>query len=79
MACGGNATYVLDSHLDVRLRLRPSSEACGGPNRLSVYSSNGIVTALPVPTVMNSSLPGLWQYQGCLRLVTSAWLHPTFC
>jgi len=44
-----------------------SAEFCGGPNRLSVYTSNGSVTALPVPTIMNTSLPGLWKYQGCLR------------
>lgn len=44
-----------------------ATEACGGPNRLSVYTSTGNVTALPVPTILNSSLPGLWQYQGCLR------------
>ncbi|KAF8577851.1 copper radical oxidase [Ramaria rubella] len=43
-----------------------SSEACGGPNRLSVYSSQANVTLLPVPVVQNTSLPGNWQYQGCL-------------
>lgn len=46
----------------------PHSEACGGPNRLSVYSSNGTVTALPVPVPLNTTLPGQWQYKGCFRL-----------
>ncbi|PIL32445.1 hypothetical protein GSI_05147 [Ganoderma sinense ZZ0214-1] len=44
-----------------------SQEACGGPNRLSVYTSSGSVVALPVPTPKNSSLPGQWEYQGCLQ------------
>ncbi|OBZ73298.1 putative fungistatic metabolite [Grifola frondosa] len=44
-----------------------TTEACGGPNRLSVYTSTGTVTALPVPTALNSSLPGQWEYQGCLE------------
>ncbi|KAF8129080.1 copper radical oxidase-like protein [Boletus edulis] len=43
-----------------------SAEACGGPNRLSVYTSTGTVTALPVPTIQNTNLPGSWQYKGCL-------------
>ncbi|TBU26664.1 hypothetical protein BD311DRAFT_666990 [Dichomitus squalens] len=44
-----------------------TQEACGGPNRLSVYTSTGNVVALPVPTPKNSSLPGNWEYQGCLQ------------
>ncbi|KAL7277999.1 hypothetical protein ACG7TL_007952 [Trametes sanguinea] len=44
-----------------------STEACGGPNRLSVYTSTGNVTALPVPTPQNTSLPGQWEYKGCLQ------------
>ncbi|KZT03065.1 copper radical oxidase [Laetiporus sulphureus 93-53] len=44
-----------------------STEACGGPNRLSVYTSTGSVTAYPVPVPQNTSLPGQWQYQGCLE------------
>ncbi|TFK51378.1 copper radical oxidase [Heliocybe sulcata] len=47
--------------------------ACGGNSTsvravkfLSVYTSTGNVTALPVPVVLNTSLPGQWQYQGCL-------------
>jgi len=42
------------------------SEACGGPNRLSVYSSVPII-ALPVPSAMTTGLPGSWVYKGCLR------------
>jgi len=42
------------------------TEACGGPNRLSVYSSTGSVTALPVAVPLADSLPGQWQYIGCL-------------
>jgi hypothetical protein len=41
-----------------------STEFCGGPNRLSVYSNSNI-TVIPVPTPQNSSLPGDWAYQGC--------------
>ncbi|KIP01604.1 hypothetical protein PHLGIDRAFT_38239 [Phlebiopsis gigantea 11061_1 CR5-6] len=43
-----------------------ATEACGGPNRLSVYST-GTITALPVPTVQTTGLPGAWQYVGCLE------------
>lgn len=43
-----------------------ASEACGAGNRLSVYSSTGIITILHVPTVLESGLPGQWVYQGCL-------------
>ncbi|KAI0791235.1 copper radical oxidase [Abortiporus biennis] len=51
MGCGGNST-----------------EACGGPNRLSVYSTDAKnITALPVPVVLNSSLPTSWEYKGCLQ------------
>ncbi|KAI0925387.1 hypothetical protein AcV7_005644 [Taiwanofungus camphoratus] len=44
-----------------------ATEACGGPNRLSVYTATGNVTAYPVPVPQNTSLPGQWQYQGCLK------------
>ncbi|KAH9927682.1 copper radical oxidase [Fomitopsis serialis] len=44
-----------------------STEACGGPNRLSVYTSTDNVTVYPVPVPQNTSLPGQWQYQGCLK------------
>ncbi|KIJ67360.1 copper radical oxidase [Hydnomerulius pinastri MD-312] len=43
-----------------------ATEACGGPNRLSVYTSAGNVTALPIPALQNTTIPGQWQYQGCL-------------
>ena len=41
-----------------------STEFCGGPNRLSVYSNSNI-TVIPVPKPQNSSLPGNWTYAGC--------------
>jgi hypothetical protein len=58
------------------------SEACGGPNRLSVYTSTGSVTALPVPTVQTTGLPGNWQYSKCfayvhMRILAAA-THPIF-
>ncbi|KAI6024210.1 copper radical oxidase-like protein [Pisolithus marmoratus] len=43
-----------------------ATEACGAGNRLSVYTSTGNVTILPVPTALTSGLPGQWVYQGCL-------------
>lgn len=51
-----------------------ATEACGGPNRLSVYSSNGNTTILPVPVVQKTSLPGQWVYEGCLALVVLHYL-----
>lgn len=42
------------------------TEECGGPNRLSVYSSTGNVTALPVAVPLKDNLPGQWKYVGCL-------------
>ncbi|KAF9005041.1 copper radical oxidase with WSC domains [Cyathus striatus] len=44
-----------------------TTQACGGPNRLSVYTSIGNVTTLPVPTAQKDNLPGQFVYQGCLR------------
>ncbi|KAJ3556376.1 hypothetical protein NM688_g2060 [Phlebia brevispora] len=44
-----------------------ATEACGGPSLLSVYSLSPNITALPVPIIQNTSLPGEWAYQGCLR------------
>lgn len=47
-----------------------ASEACGGPNRLSVYTSNpGDVVALPVPVIKDTDLPGQWKSAGCLQSV----------
>ncbi|KAI0033597.1 hypothetical protein K488DRAFT_84794 [Vararia minispora EC-137] len=43
-----------------------ATEACGGPNRVSVYTATGNVTALPVPVTQNTSLPGQFKYTGCL-------------
>ncbi|KAI6128107.1 copper radical oxidase-like protein [Pisolithus croceorrhizus] len=43
-----------------------ATEACGAGNRLSVYTSTGNITILPVPTPLTSGLPGHWVYQGCL-------------
>lgn len=42
-----------------------STEICGGPNRMSIYA-NGTLTTYAAPTIQNTSLPGEWQYQGCL-------------
>ncbi|KAI0058608.1 copper radical oxidase [Artomyces pyxidatus] len=53
-----------------------ATEACGGPNRLSVYTSTGNVTALPVPVVLTNTLPGEWQYQGCLAEPGAARVFP---
>ncbi|KAJ8496398.1 hypothetical protein ONZ51_g1161 [Trametes cubensis] len=53
-----------------------SAQACGGPNRLSVYTSTGNVTALPVPTPQNASLPGQWEYKGCLEEPNGARVFP---
>ncbi|PFH53643.1 copper radical oxidase [Amanita thiersii Skay4041] len=44
-----------------------TTQACGGPNRMSVYTSTGNVTALPPPTTLNASLPEGWSYSGCLK------------
>ncbi|KAJ7591598.1 hypothetical protein C8J56DRAFT_1137522 [Mycena floridula] len=41
-----------------------ASEACGGPNRLSVYSSTKTVTVL-APPKKPTTLPGHWTYEGC--------------
>ena len=56
------------------LRITDSSEACGGTNRMSVYTATGTVTAshviaLQVPTVQTTNLPGNWQYSECLAYV----------
>jgi len=58
-------------HMDhaANLGITDPSEACGGPNRLSVYTATGTVTALPVPTVQTTNLPGNWQYSECLAYV----------
>ncbi|KAG9312683.1 copper radical oxidase [Chiua virens] len=53
-----------------------SAEACGGSNRLSVYTSTGNVTALPIPTIQNTNLPGSWTYKGCLPEPSSTRMFP---
>ena len=53
----------------------PCSEACGGPNRVSVYSSVPVV-ALPVPVAMTTDLPGDWTYAGCLREPVTGKMFP---
>lgn len=41
------------------------NEICGAGNRLSTYSTGPIKVIAP-PAAQNSSLPGSWQYQGCV-------------
>lgn len=43
-----------------------TKEACGGPNRMSVYANTTTLTALPVPVAQKDNLPGNWQYKGCM-------------
>jgi glyoxal oxidase-like protein/WSC domain-containing protein len=43
-----------------------STEKCGGPNRVSLYS-NGNFTINPTPVVQTSGLPGKWKYVGCAQ------------
>ncbi|KAN0105464.1 copper radical oxidase [Russula decolorans] len=43
-----------------------TTEACGGRDRLSVYTSTGSVTTYPIPTVLTTDLPGNWKYSRCL-------------
>ncbi|KAF8346392.1 hypothetical protein F5887DRAFT_1073579 [Amanita rubescens] len=53
-----------------------ATEACGGPNRVSVYSSHEPVVALPVPTTQKTGLPGAWSYAGCLQEITNGRVLP---
>ena len=43
-----------------------SAEMCGGGDRMSIYSNQTTVYVQPIPVVQNTSLPGNWEYQGCL-------------
>lgn len=43
-----------------------ATQACGGPNLLSVWTSTGNVTVLPIPVTQTEDLPGDYQYRGCL-------------
>jgi hypothetical protein len=42
-----------------------NAHACGGANRVSVYTSSTTVTAYPVPTPKTTGLTGQYVYQGC--------------
>uniref|UniRef100_A0A8H7XRB3 WSC domain-containing protein n=1 Tax=Psilocybe cubensis TaxID=181762 RepID=A0A8H7XRB3_PSICU len=53
-----------------------ATQACGGPNRLSVYTSNKPLVALPVPSAMTTNLPGNWTYKGCLRETATGKMFP---
>jgi len=68
MGCSGNPSYV-ENNVTCSLLICAISQACGGPNRVSVYSS-GTVTALAVPSAQTTNLPGQWTYKGCLRCVS---------
>ncbi|KLO11660.1 galactose oxidase [Schizopora paradoxa] len=52
------------------------TEACGGPNRMSIYSSTKNVTLLPVPVTQTTDLPGKWQYVGCIAEPGAARVFP---
>ena len=49
-----------------------TSEACGGPNLLSVYSSTPNISVFPVPTAATTDLPEGWTYDGCFRYLASS-------
>lgn len=80
MGCSGNSTSVTCflSVLTAWLiqQIADTSEACGGRDRLSVYTSTGTVTTYPIPTVQTTDLPGNWQYSRCLAYVYFAFLSP---
>jgi len=42
-----------------------AQHACGGPNRVSLYSSVQTFTTYPPPTAKTTGLPGEYQYAGC--------------
>jgi hypothetical protein len=43
-----------------------TNEKCGGPDRMTVYSTGGAPAVLPVAVIQKTGLPGTWQYQGCI-------------
>ncbi|KAJ7720043.1 galactose oxidase [Mycena metata] len=53
-----------------------SSQACGAGDRLSIYSTTQNITVLPVPVAQNTSLPGFWEYQGCLEEANNVDIFP---
>ena len=64
----------MSSHYPLRVlvpHLPIYSEACGGPNLVSVYNTGTVLQVLPVPTPMTTNLPGDWSYAGCLREPTN--------
>ena len=76
MGCAGNTTYVHSLiYIVIVLSSYLHSEACGGPNRVSVYSSVPVV-ALPVPVTQKTDLPGKWNYAGCLREPATGKIFP---
>lgn len=46
-----------------------TKEMCGGGDRMSIYSNQTNMTVLPLPVIQNTSLPGNWEYKGCLTYV----------
>ncbi|KAF8623873.1 hypothetical protein AX17_007275 [Amanita inopinata Kibby_2008] len=48
-----------------------ANEACGGPDRMSIYASITNITVLPVPVTLKDNLPGQWAYSGCLAEPTT--------
>ena len=77
MGCAGNTAYVHKPVYFITLltALYLHSEACGGPNRVSVYSSAPVVV-LPVPFAQKTNLPGDWTYAGCLREPATGKMFP---
>ena len=77
MGCAGNAAYVHNPTYFISgfSAISLNSEACGGPNRVSVYSSTPVV-ALRVPVAQKTNLPGKWSYAGCLREPATGKMFP---
>lgn len=44
-----------------------ATQFCGGPDRMSVYTSLQNLTIVPAPKIVKTGLPAGWTYQGCLR------------
>jgi hypothetical protein len=66
MGCSGNAASVTLRNVETITDL-VYRQACGGPNRLSVYSTLTNVTSLPDPTTLTTGLATNWVYSGCLQ------------
>ncbi|KAF2138757.1 copper radical oxidase [Aplosporella prunicola CBS 121167] len=52
-----------------------TAEKCGAGNRMSVYSNSPLKIYEP-PAAQNASLPGSWEYVGCLQEPTDAKVFP---